>query len=373
MSIDATQDDLHELIREVINRIAVGPNRGKNIDRTQAQAVMEAITSGGTDAVQAAIILIGLRMKGESLEELTGMFSALQGSISQHKVEVPELFCLADPFDGYLRYVPVSPFVPATLAAAGLPVVVTGVESVGPKHGVTAHKVFRQAGINVDHTTHTAAQQIESSGWCYLDQSRFAQALYSLAQLREKMVKRTALTTLERLLNPLRGAQHTHLILGYVHKAYPAIYSHLAQQAGFDTALLVKGVEGGIAPALNKPLKSSFYSFNKNSAAVVKQEVPVPAVEFALQYAGEQYSQQGDIQEGARVGQCLESGLGALRGVSGDARNSLVLACAQILFHHRPAVSFPAAVELIQHCLDNGSALRRFHANAGTVDQLNKT
>ena len=372
MSIDATPNELNELITEVINRIAVGPNRGKNIDRAQAHAVMDAITQGRVDAVQTAIFLIGLRMKGESLEELSGMFCALQGSITQCKVQVPELFCVADPFDGYLRYAPVSPFVPATLAAAGLSVVMTGVESIGPKHGVTAHKVFRQAGINVDHTTHTAAHQIESSGWCYLDQSRFAQALHSLAELRDKMVKRTALTTLERLLNPLQAAQHTHLVIGYVHQAYPAIYSHLAQQAGFDTALLIKGLEGGITPALNKPLKSFYYNFNKDYAAGAKRDAPVPPAEFALQCAGQQYSKEVDMHEGTRVERSLESGLAALHGVSGVARNSLVLACAQILFHYRPAVSFPAAVELIQHCLDNGSALRRFHANAGTVDQLKK-
>lgn len=39
---------------------------------------------------------------------------------------------------------------------------------------------------------------------------------------------------------------------GYVHTAYPPIYEYLARQAGFTSAMFVRGVEGGIIPPYNK-------------------------------------------------------------------------------------------------------------------------
>ena len=63
-----------------------------------------------------------------------------------------------------------------------------------------------------------------------------------LNELRDQIVKRRALTTLERLLIPIKGQQATHLVLGYVHKAYPEIYATVAKHAGFTTSLLLKGV-----------------------------------------------------------------------------------------------------------------------------------
>ena len=46
---------------------------------------------------------------------------------------------------------------------------------------------------------------------------------------------------------------------GYVHKAYPPVYSLLARQAGYDGAMIVRGVEGGCIPSLSQPAKFFHY------------------------------------------------------------------------------------------------------------------
>jgi anthranilate phosphoribosyltransferase len=50
----------------------------------------------------------------------------------------------------------------------------------------------------------------------------------------------------------VRGRRRTHLVTGYVHKPYPRIYALLARHAGFDTVLIVRGVEGGVIPGLTQ-------------------------------------------------------------------------------------------------------------------------
>ncbi|NNC99194.1 MAG: anthranilate phosphoribosyltransferase [Gammaproteobacteria bacterium] len=366
--------DAEALIRDAIRRVAVGPNRGRDISRRESELVMGAILRQEIDTVQAAVFLIALRMKSESMEEFSGLFSALQQSMSITPVAVPQLYALGDPFDGYLRSIPMTPFVPAVLAACGFPALITGVETVGPKHGITAHQVYRLAGIKTGLPAEQAAINIVQHGWAYLDQSQYAPQLYRMLSLRDRMVKRTAITTLERLLVPLRAQQKTNLVLGYVHKAYPDIYSSIAKQAGFASALLVKGVEGGFAPALNKPVRGYFFNFDLPEAAPSgKCVLDLPTTMIANQAA---VSNASPVSES--VDQCLQSGLAALSGERGTARDSLVISSAQIIHTyqshaHADADSFADAVEKVQYCLDNGAAKSRFQsliANLGNKREL---
>jgi anthranilate phosphoribosyltransferase len=66
---------------------------------------------------------------------------------------VDEVVDLADPYDGYTRYLPISPFLPAVLAACGVRAVSHGVETVAPKQGATHRKILRAAGMDVDLDT----------------------------------------------------------------------------------------------------------------------------------------------------------------------------------------------------------------------------
>jgi len=154
-----------------------------------------------------------------------------------------------------------------------------GVESVGPKYGVTAQQVYKRAGADVNLDVEQASACLEQNGCCYLDQSQYAPKLHGLNDLRGRMVKRSALTTLERILCPVMGSKSTKLALGYVHKAYPEIYSKMAFQSGYDSVLLFKGVEGGLAPALNKPLRR--YLFDRLGSENVANHKQIIETEFA--------------------------------------------------------------------------------------------
>ena len=133
---------------------------------------------------------------------------------------------MADPYDGYNRTLPASPFLPAVLAACGVPAFSHGVRSVGPKFGATHHQVLHAAGVAVDDSPQRVAARLEDPaiGWGYVDQSRFCPKLYALTELRRLMVKRPAITTTEVLAGPIKG-KSTHLVTGFVHKPYPRIYA----------------------------------------------------------------------------------------------------------------------------------------------------
>jgi anthranilate phosphoribosyltransferase len=343
------------LIYQAIQKIAVGPDRGRDISRSDSADVMRAILEGAVDDVQIAVFLIALRMKRESIDEFLGLFDALQEHQQSVIADCDEVVCLAEPFDGYVRTATITPFIPAVLAAHGVHSVMHGVDSVGPKHGVTAHKVYAATGVDVGMSLGDASNRLNDAGWSYIDQSVYAPALYGLAGLRDRIVKRTALTTLERLAAPIRGRQATRLVLGYVHKAYPKIYATVANQAGFDSTLLLKGVEGGLAPAVNKPLRRFLFDRDLPSNIDQQKELIDSNALFSAQTAAPpRESDDNPIQE------CLELGLKALSGAPGIARDSLSLAAGQILYALGQANSLAEAVDNVQFCLDNGSAQARF-------------
>ena len=249
------------LIHSIIQRIATGPELSKNIEMEEAETAMSAILSGEIDEVQSAIFLIALRMKRETMEENIGILEALLKFTNRQKIDVDNLVDIGDPYSGYNRSIPVSAFLPPLLAELGLPTLIHGLDSVSPKYGLTHRHINQAMDVNVDLSVSESKARIEDSdiGWSYIDQSQYCKPLHELVPLRNKIVKRTVLNTVETLIGPLRG-KNTHSILGYVHKAYPPIYAALCERVGFDSSLLIRGIEGGIVPSLRqKGLMISYY------------------------------------------------------------------------------------------------------------------
>jgi len=119
---------------------------------------------------------------------------------------------------------------------------------------------------------------------------------------------------------PIRGREKTHLMTGHVHKPYPRIYVLLARLAGFDSAAIIRGVEGGGDP----------------------------------------------LAETARRGHCLPRGRGSpgIRRAPGRDRDALVYAAAIMLRHLGRYNSLSDAGTVVRETLDSGKALAHFRACA---------
>lgn len=367
--------DPQVLMRSIIQRIATGPELSKDITQEEAEGGMRAILEGSAHPVQAAIFLIALRMKRETDDEMRGVLDALLAVTESVIADVDEVVDIADPYDGYNRTLPAAPFLPAVLAACGVPAITQGVAAMGPKYGCTHKRVLSAAGVAVDLSVQQAAQRLSdpSIGWAYIDQSAFCPMLHALTGLRTLVVKRPVLTTVEIGLRPIRGQHKTHLVTGYVHKPYPRIYAMLARHAGFDSALLVRGVEGGIIPSLRQAGKGYAYhdqgeehdfEINPESLGIAQttRGVPLPPDLPQAARPGDDIAIAVDIDAMGRA--AARAGIAALEGNPGPVRDSLILAGALCLHHvHRYAV-LSVAADAVRTVLDNGAALARLRAGA---------
>jgi len=334
---------------------------------------MSEILSETSDPVQAAIFFIALRMKREIDDENKGVLQALMDTATIATADVDEVLDIADPYDGHARGLPMATFIAPVMAALGVPSVCHGVEQMGPKYGVTHAKILKAAGKNVDLEVNVASKQLSDSdiGWAYVDQKAFAPKLHDLYDLRCRMVKRQVLTTVEVLLGPVRGKSKTHILTGYVHKAYPPVYAELARFAKFDSAMIVRGVEGGVIPSLQQPAKLFSYhdggqetdqELNPKELGIEQSTRAVPLPKDLPTAANKADAIMNDFDPDAAAAAAAKAGLEALNGQAGPAMDALVYSASICLTHLGKAKDLASAAQQVRDVITSGKALAHFNA-----------
>jgi len=362
-------------MRAAIAKVATGPEYSKDLSFDEAKGAMDFVLSEENDPIQTAVFFIGLRMKRETDDENKGILQSIKDTAITAQANVDELVDIADPYDGHARGLPMSAFIAPVLAANGVAAVCHGLDYVGPKYGITQHNVLKAAGVNVDLTPAEAAKQIENSafGWSYVDQAQFAPQLHDLVNFRTRIIKRQVLTTVEVLVKPIIAKNKTHLLTGYVHKAYPPIYAELARFSDYDSAMIVRGVEGGVIPSLQQPGKLWTYKDKGEESAVEldpntlgfeqkTRAVPLPKDIPELENQDASIIKPFDTDIAAQ--RTADAGLAALNGEKGAAYNSLVYAASIVLHHLGKADSLETAADMVRKTLDNGKALAHLQGKA---------
>ncbi len=362
----ATQADM----RNCIQKVATGPEYSKNLSFEEAKAGMELILCGEADPVQAAVYLIALRMKRETHAENEGILQAILDARVHVKSNAEEIVDIGDPYNGQLRGLPLAPFIAPVLSACGVPAFSHGVGSVGPKFGITHKMVLDAAGVDVDRSPQQVADQMANTdiGWGYVDQSNYCPSLYALIPLRDKMIKRTVITTIEVLAKPISGSQRTHLLTGFVHKAYPAIYANLARFAGYHSVAVVRGVEGGVIPSLQQ--MSRFYRYVAGSEdrfiEVEPTQLGIDQPSRTVRLPDGQKTLAGASRDSkyAAARTAAELGVEALKNVPGAARDSLMYSTAIVLLHLERYKNLKDAAKFVKKVIASGDAHDKFIAHS---------
>jgi len=368
----------------VLQKIATGPHLSKDLTEDEAYEAMNAIQSGDVNDVQSGIFFIALRMKRETADEMVGVFRSILDAAPKHIVEVPELVTLSDQYAGYSRGLPASAFIPAVLSALSIPSVAHSPKTMSPKYGLTVLSVLEACGVQASESLESAAKILEhDSGWVVIDQSVITPKLAALNGLRDLMVKRPCLSTLECCVRPFHAKTVNHLVTGYVHKPYPPIYAMCADVAGFDSATFVRGVEGGVVPSVAQV--SRYFPWHREEHAAVLAEhrsqsndqqqtthvipfdeiglteVPINPSELGIEQS-DRASPWPDVDasnHSAAASECAELGMAALQGEVGLLRDAVRLGTAVTVAGLRRE-SLNSALESVDAVLASGQAWRCF-------------
>jgi anthranilate phosphoribosyltransferase len=248
-----------ERMKSYIERIAAGPRLSKDLSEEEAEDALEMILNSSVSDIRSAVFLIAQRMKHETQDENMGAWKALAKTAPKcHTLPFDRLLQIADAFDGVVRVPYFGFYTIPLMAELGLPTYGLSAQSLPPKFGVTFEDLLvgHYACPSVEAGDRSRISALEKFKWGYLPLSLAHPALNRLAPLRSELVKRTLLSTLEKLLQPLRvQAGGNYLASSYFHKGYEESMLAVSKLGGFDRVVFGNGHEGTTLYGVHKPAK----------------------------------------------------------------------------------------------------------------------
>ncbi len=210
----------------------------KNLPRELAERVLQIMMNGGATPAQMAAILMGLRIKGETVEEIVAGATVLRAKAV--KITAPEgtIDTCGTGGDGRGTY-NISTATAIVLAACGVPVAKHGNRSVSSKSG--SADVLEMLGVKLDASIPALEQCLKELGITFLMAPKFHAAMRHVAPIRQELGLRTIFNVLGPLSNP---AKPDFQLLGVYDKALTEPLAHVLRTLGTKAAWVVHGHDG---------------------------------------------------------------------------------------------------------------------------------
>lgn len=341
------------MIVDVLHRIA---NHCESLSRDQARAVMSEVLAGKCTDAQIAALLVGLHMKGETVEEIVGFAEAIRAAAtplavsgnSMIDVSGTERDALVDTCgtggdaSGTFN---ISTATALVAAGAGVRVAKHGNRSVTSKCG--SADVMEALGVNITLAPAKTAECLQQVGIAFL----FAPAMHSAMKYVQPARRELRLRTVFNLLGPLTNPAHASAqVVGVYSDDLVEKLAEALSMLGVRRALVVHGADGLDEISISGPTRVA----EVRDAQVHTYEI-VPE-EFGLERAPIEAISGGDAQENAEIIRQVLSGKKSAR------RDVVLLNAAATLVAAGRANHLTEAMPLAVKSIDSGAAAAKLKA-----------
>lgn len=222
--------------QEALTRII----KHQEIQHDEMLALMRKIMQGEISPVLIAAIIIGLRVKKETITEITAAAQVMREfatpvAVNDHSHLVDTCGTGGDAQHTF-NISTASAFV---AAAAGARVAKHGGRSVSSKCG--SADVLESVGVNLDQTPQQVAKNIVDIGVGFMFAPNYHSAMKYAAPVRRELGVRTLFNILGPLTNPA-GAKHQ--VLGVFNQDLVGMLAHVLQRLGSEHVMIVNGHDG---------------------------------------------------------------------------------------------------------------------------------
>ena len=328
---------------------------GNNLTEANAEAVMGQIMAGQATPAQIGGFLIALRVKGETVAEVTGFARAMR----QYAVAVrPRCGLLVDTCgtggDGAGTF-NISTTAAFVVAGAGLAVAKHGNRSVSSRCG--SADVLQALGVNLDLPPQAVADCIDEVGIGFLFAPRFHPAMKHAIGPRREMGVRTVFNILGPLTNPA-GAQVQ--VLGVYDGALTEPIARVLGSLGSRAAFVVHGAGGLDELSTTGPNRvSQLQNGQVHTFSLDPQALGLPRAAPADLLGG-------DVEENAALTRAV------LEGEPGPRRDVVLLNSAAALVAGGVATDLRQGLALGACSIDSGAARARLQALVAFTNNGNR-
>lgn len=227
-----------------IKEVGRGKNHARDLDREQALALYRDMLAGAVPDLQLGALLIALRIKGESEEEMLGFYQAMEEQVMRLQAPAERPMPVVIPtYNGARKQANLTPLLAMLLCKLGLPVLVHGVDEDPTR--ITSAEIFRALGVGAAQNQEQAQQQLDDGHLpVFVPISVLCAPIDRQLALRWKMGVRNSSHTLAKLITPFAG-QASLRLSSVSHPEYiQKVSSFFSQVDG--RALLSQGTEGEV-------------------------------------------------------------------------------------------------------------------------------
>lgn len=225
---------------------------GQHLSRDEARGVMQAIMNGESTPAQIGSLLTALRIKGETVEEITGFAEAMRGASSRIHTETQKLLDTCGTGGSGIHKINVSTTAAIVAASVSVRVAKHGNRSASGRSG--SADVLEALGVNIQLDAGQAKRCLDDIGICFMFSQLYHPSMKHAAAPRKELGIRTVFNMLGPLTNPA-GADRQ--VLGIYDGSKTSTIAEVLRELGSKRALVVSSQEGLDEISISSPTRVS--------------------------------------------------------------------------------------------------------------------
>lgn len=326
--------EIRQAIEKLVNRV--------DLSEAETIAVMNQIMTGEATPLQVAAFLTALRMKGETVDEITGAARVMREKAHRVNVGGKTVLDTCGTGGDQKGTFNISTTCAFVLAGGGVNVAKHGNRSVSSQSG--SADVLGALGVKVDAPKERVEQCIAKIGIGFLFAPLLHEAMKYAVQPRRDIGIRTIFNILGPLTNP---AMATHQLIGIYSGDLVSAIAHVLKNLGSARALIVHGLEGLDEISLCGPTKIAELRDGEVKEYTVEPE------QFDLRRCRLDELHGGNAEQSALIVR------GVLDGKEGPERDVVLLNSGAAFYVSGRAGTIQDGIRLAAQSIDSGKARQK--------------
>ncbi|SFL52530.1 anthranilate phosphoribosyltransferase [Bradyrhizobium sp. NFR13] len=324
-------------LRAIIAKVATGAS----LSREEASVAFDSMMSGEATPSQMGGLLMALRVRGETVDEITGAVEVMRAKMLRVDAPAGAVDVVGTGGDGS-GSVNVSTCASFIVAGCGVPVAKHGNRALSSRSG--AADVLAALGVRIDLTPDDVSRCLKETGIGFMFAPAHHPAMKNVGPTRVELATRTIFNLLGPLSNP---AGVTRQMVGVFSRQWVLPLAQVLKNLGSESAWVVHGSDGLDEITLTGPtFVAALENGNIRSFEISPEDAGLPRT-------GPDSLKGGDAQENAASLQAV------LDGKPSAFRDVALLNAAAALVVAGKVKDVKEGVTLGQKSLDSGAALEK--------------
>lgn len=313
-------------------------SEGQSLTHEASYTAFQAIMRGEVDNAQIGALLMGLKNKGETVEEISGAVRAIRG-YAEHIMAPSNAIDTCGTGGDNLGTLNISTAVAFVVAGCGIPVAKHGNKAISSKSG--SADVLRALGVKIDTDKALVQRSLDEAKLCFMMATQFHTAMRHVAPVRAALGFRTIFNLLGPLCNP---ANTPYQLMGVYDRKWVKPIAEVLKNLGCESAWVVHGSDG-----LDELTTTgiTYVAELKNGHI---REFEITPEQAGLKRATIEDIKGGDAEENAARLEAL------LDGAKDAYRDIVLFNAAAALIVAGKVHTLPDGIEVAKKNIDNGNA-----------------